>query len=143
MITFFGALLGFFGAAFPEAMKIYRDTQDKKHELAILDRQLQQQTQGHYQQLQAIEVQADIATSRALYGTYRTHIRWVDALNGTVRPVLAYAFFLIYVYVKWTQAEHTPWLMWDEDDKAIFAGIISFYYGQRAIQKYHQRGGHA
>ncbi|MFO1242038.1 MAG: hypothetical protein U1E36_02395 [Rickettsiales bacterium] len=37
---------------------------------------------------------ADIAESRALYQTYNTGIRWVDTLNGTVRPVIAYNFFL-------------------------------------------------
>lgn len=136
MVTFFGALLGFLGAAFPEAMKIYRDQMDKRHELEILDRQMEQQRQGHLHRLEAIGAEADIAESKAIYKTYHTGIHWVDALNGTVRPMLAYAFFLLYAYVKITQAIHTPWLLWDEDDKAIFAGIISFYYGQRAMQKY-------
>ncbi|MGB1539349.1 MAG: hypothetical protein ACPG80_00155 [Rickettsiales bacterium] len=136
MITLLGSLLGFLGAAFPEILKIYRDKADKAHELSILDRQMELQREGHLQRLEAISMEADIAETKAIYRTYNTKIRWVDALNGTVRPVLAYAFFFLYVYVKFQQAVHTPWLIWQEDDQAIFAGIISFYYGQRAMQKF-------
>lgn len=146
MITLFSSLIGFFGAAFPDLLKLFRDAQDRKHELTILQMQMEQQRQGFSERLQEIEVNADIAESRAIYKTYTIGIRWVDALNGTVRPVLAYAFFLLYAGVKYAQVltflhgEALPWLtlanvLWTEDDAAIFAGIISFYFGQRAMQK--------
>lgn len=139
MVTLLGALLGFLSALVPEVMKIWRDHADKAHELAILDRQMELQKSGHMQRMEAIGAWADVAETRSLYDTYVTHIPWVDALNGTVRPLLAYAFFLLYVYVKFQQAVHTPWLIWEEDDRAIFAGIISFYFGQRAMQRYRAR----
>jgi hypothetical protein len=93
------------------------------------------QKAGHSERLQAIHSETDLAQKRVLYKTYNTGIHWVDALNGTVRPVIAYAFFVLYAYVKYEQISHTPWLMWTEDDQAIFAGIISFYFGQRAWGK--------
>ena len=135
MITLLGALLGFAGSVFPDLLKLLQEHQDRKHELHILHLQLEQQRQGHTQRLEEINAQADIAESRALYRTWRSDIRWVDALNGTVRPVLAYAFFGLYVYVKVVQAIHTPWMLWGAEDQAIFAGIISFYFGQRAMSK--------
>jgi len=68
----------------------------------------------------------------------------VDALNGTVRPVLAYSFFLLYGAVKYAQItmlldsinllEAFP-LIWQDEDQTIFAGIISFYFGARAMSK--------
>lgn len=136
MVTLLGAFIGFLGALVPEVMKFWHDHKDKSHELAILDRQLAARQAGHAQRMEAIGHWADVAEAKALYKTYVTHIPWVDALNGTVRPVLAYAFFLLYAYVKFQQAMHTPWAIWEEDDRAIFAGIISFYFGQRAMQKY-------
>lgn len=148
MITLLGSLLGFLSAAFPDFLKLFRDAQDRKHELKILELQMQQQTQGHANRLEEIQTQADIAESRALYRTYNTGIRWVDALNGTVRPVLAYAFFLLYFTIKCMQfalvdlANPLPWqiaMLWNVEDQAIFAGIISFYFGQRAMTK--MRGG--
>jgi len=62
------------------------------------------------------------------------------ALNGTVRPVIAYSFFALYASVKAIQfSANLPWLLWTAEDQAIFAGIISFYFGQRAMSKL--RGG--
>ena len=129
MITLLGSLLGFLSAAFPDFLKLFRDAQ-----------QMQQQAQGHVNRLEEIQVNADIAESQALYKTYNTGIRWVDALNGTVRPVIAYSFFALYAVVKVMQfSADLPWLLWTEEDQAIFAGIISFYFGQRAMTKV--RGG--
>ena len=139
MITLLGSLLGFISAAFPDLLKIWRDAADRKHELAILQMQMEQQRQGHTNRLEEINVQADIAESRALYKTYNTGIKWVDALNGTVRPIIAYSFFILYAVVKAMQfSADMPWLLWTAEDQAIFAGIISFYFGQRAMSKLRQ-----
>lgn len=148
MVTLLGSLIGFISAAFPDLLKIWRDSADRKHELTILQMQMDQAAQGHQQRLEEINTQADIAESRALYKTYYSGIRWVDALNGTVRPVLAYAFFLLYFTIKCMQfamvdlGNPLPWhmdMLWSVEDQAIFAGIISFYFGQRAMSKV--RGG--
>lgn len=144
MVTVISALVGFISAAFPDLLKLLRDHQDRKQELRILELQMQQQAQGHTQRLEEIGVQADIAESNAIYKTWQTGIIWVDALNGTVRPVLAYAFFLLYASVKSMQFAllpemPLPWqveALWNVEDQAIFAGIISFYYGQRAMSKF-------
>lgn len=146
MVTLLGSLIGFISAAFPDLLKIWRDAADRKHELTILQMQMEQQRQGHMNRLEEINVQADIAESRALYRTYNTGVRWVDALNGTVRPVIAYAFFLLYASVKLMAYHAMPEnstvslsiiydTLWTQEDAAIFAGIISFYFGQRAMNK--------
>jgi hypothetical protein len=150
MITLIGSLLGFISSTFPSILRLWQDASDKKHELAILQMQMQMQfqAQGHQERIEEINAQADIAESAALYKTYSTGINWVDALNGTVRPVIAYAFFVLYATVK-ILAYHTaavsgttPFFilhgtLWTGDDAAIFAGIISFYFGQRAMSKLH------
>lgn len=144
MVTLLGSLIGFISAAFPDLLKIWRDAADRKHELTILRMQMEQAAQGHQQRLEEINTQADIAESKALYRTYYSGIKWVDALNGTVRPVLAYAFFLLYFTIKCMQfamvdlGNPLPWhmdMLWSVEDQAIFAGIISFYFGQRAMSK--------
>lgn len=146
-MTLLATLVGFISSAFPDLLKIWRDAADRKHELTILRMQMEQQAQGHSQRLEEINAQADISETRALYRTYSTGIRWVDALNGTVRPVLAYTFFLLYFVIKCMQfavvdlSNPLPWHMatlWSVEDQAIFAGIISFYFGQRAMSKVRQ-----
>lgn len=136
MLTLLGSLLGLLGSMVPDVLKMFRDSADKKHELKILELQMQQQATGHTQRLEEIKIQADISESKALYDTYTTHITWVDALNGSVRPVIAYCFFLLYATVKLTAVYNgLAWQAWTEEDAAIFAGIMSFYFGQRAMTK--------
>ncbi len=142
MVTLTGAILGFLGALIPELLTFFRDRSDRGHELRILQLQLEQQRQGHQERLEEIRVQHDANQMQALYATYRTQIGWVDALNGTVRPVMAYAFFLLYAGVKCIQfsllddtASALPWQLWSSEDQAIFSAIISFYFGQRAFGK--------
>jgi hypothetical protein len=60
MLTLLGSLLGFISSAFPDLLKIWQDKQDRKHELSILDRQMDQMRLGHNQRLEEISVNADI-----------------------------------------------------------------------------------
>ncbi|AIL64476.1 hypothetical protein NOVO_00325 [Rickettsiales bacterium Ac37b] len=144
MVTLLAAIAGFIGSICPEILKIIRDKNDKKHELEILDRQLELQKSGFTYRLQEIESSYAMSEARAIYKTYKTGIHWVDALNGTVRPVLAYAFFILYTLVKILQYSmmeaNLPLyiyldILWSVDDQAIFVAIISFYFGQRALNK--------
>lgn len=143
MITLLSTLVGLLGAALPDAVRMFQDRADRKHELAILKLQMEQQDKGHVHRLEEIHTQADIAESNALYQTYHSGVTWVDALNGTVRPILAYVFFLVYATLKfalWLSLAQTATperllMLWGEEDHAIFVAIISFYFGQRAMRK--------
>ena len=74
-----------------------------------------------------------------------TGVTWVDGLRGSVRPVITYAFFGLFVFV-----EISAYLaltnagvsgldavnaVWDEDTKALFAAVIAFWFGGRAINR--------
>ncbi len=136
MITLLSAIVGFFSAAFPDLLKLFRDTQDRNHEIKILEMQMEQQQLGHQGRLEEIRLNSEISESQALYKTYATNITWIDAFNGTVRPTIAYSFFLLYTAIKLMPLfSDLPWMGWSEEDQAIFASIISFYFGQRAMSK--------
>ncbi len=144
MTTLLASLIGFISSVFPEIFKLWRDKSDKQHELAILQLQIQNAQADRDIRREEIGVYADIAESQALYKTYNTGVTWVDALNGTVRPVITYAFFFEYVLIKYMQytmiGDQAPLfqyldILWTQEDQAIFAGIISFYFGQRAMNK--------
>ena len=144
MITVIAALTGFISSIIPEIIKFFKDVNDKKHELNILDKQIEYSKAGQTASLEEIAISKDILEQASLYSTYKSEVRWVDALNSTVRPVLAYSFFLMYMAVKYMQykaisasaliIEYID-IIWSIDDQAIFAGIISFYYGQRTFRK--------
>ncbi len=147
MLTLIGSLLGFVSSLFPDLLKLFRERQDRQHELAILDRQMEMMRSGHQQRLEEIQVQADIAESQVLYRSAGpTGVKWVDALAGTVRPVITYAFFALFAAVKGSAlyvliavegvllAQALPQI-WDPETQALFAAVMSFWFGQRALAK--------
>ncbi len=74
---------------------------------------------------------------------------WVDALRASVRPIITYAFFLLFASVKGSAlyvlivvegillAEALP-RIWDPETQALFAAAMSFWFGQRALSKLRQ-----
>jgi hypothetical protein len=169
MIALLSALLGFVSSALPEAVKLFREGKDRAHEMALLKLQMdydreklavvtQENNAARASQLQEIEVQAGIAEQTALNARLKdnlTGVAWVDALAGSVRPALTYAFFVLYFLVKCAQFHlltnpALPWVhevnvsqalvsLWTEEDIAIFSAIVAFWFGQRSIFKANAR----
>jgi hypothetical protein len=135
MITLLASLLGFISSMFPSFIKVWQDKADKKHELSILDLQIEADRKRAGSRLEAISAYHDIEATKALYKTYHTGVSWIDAFNGTVRPAVAYGFFGLYAWVKVSTG-----LSWAEEDQAIFASVIAFYYGQRNIYRANGNG---
>lgn len=147
MITLLASIAGFITSIIPELIKYYQDINDKKHELSILDKQMHFTDLSGKSNLNEIQLSQELSKQAILYSTYKTDIKWVDTLNGSVRPILAYCFFLLYVSIKYFQyqalaaehflVEHIE-IIWNINDQAIFASIISFYYGHRTFRKYYK-----
>lgn len=163
MIALLSALLGFVSSSIPEFIKLFRESKDRQHEVTLLKLQMEydreklaaQRESEQLQRvakLQEIEVQADIAESQALNARVsdnKVGINWVDALAGSVRPMITYLFFVLYGVTKWAQYQLLvspllPWqssmsaeqaivALWSDDDMAIFTAIIAFWFGQRMI----------
>ncbi len=153
MLTIIASIVGFLGSLVPDVMRIISESKEKSHELKMLDMQIQIQKQKRNDQnvtrLEEAKMRQATKETKFLYGTYYSNNKFIDALNASVRPVLAYSFFLIYVASKVMQffildaqtadfiikMEEAIKLLWAEEDQVIFAGVISFYYGQRSFAK--------
>jgi hypothetical protein len=144
MIALLASVVGYICSIVPELIKILKDKNDKQHELQILDRQLAYDKKKHNAILEEIRYDRDLMEKASIYSTYKSGVSWVDGINAMVRPVLAYSFFCMYVTVKFMQykaisssallVEYID-VIWNMEDHAIFAGIISFYFGQRTFRK--------
>lgn len=147
MLTLLGSLLGFISSTFPDLLNIWKDRADRNHELAIMDRQMDLQKLNHSNRLEEIHVQADISESKALYShaSQPSGVAWVEALRATVRPMITYAFFILFATVKiaalfqllnsgFTVADSLI-IIWDGETQALFAAVMSFWFGQRALTK--------
>lgn len=149
MLTLIGSFLGFFSSIFPEILKSFQDRHDREHELAMFDRQIKLLRQGHDLRMHELEESARIMETQALYQhAAPTNVRWVDALSGTVRPILTYAFFFLYAAIKacqWmvimTVMDQLNWAeamirIWHDEDQALFAAVMSFWFGQRTLKHF-------
>ena len=135
MLSLLGSLMGFGTSFLPKVMDYFQDKSDKKHELAVMEVQIRQQKELASQKLEAVNVEADIREIESLHKSMQpTGVKWVDGLRGSVRPVITYAFFLLFCFVEISAylaltASGISGLealnaVWDEESKALFAGVI-------------------
>lgn len=72
--------------------------------------------------------------------------KWMSFLRSSVRPVLTYAFFAIFVLVKirllytGLYVQHLPIsdvydVVWDTDSAELLAVVLAFWFGSRATVK--------
>jgi len=146
MLSLLGSLLGFGTSFLPKVMDYFQDKQDKSHELKVMEVQIRQQKELASQKLEMVNVEADVREIEALQKSMQpTGVAWVDGLRGSVRPVITYAFFGLFIFVEVSAylaltASGVSGLdavnaVWDEDTKALFAAVIAFWFGGRAISR--------
>ena len=148
MLSLLGSLLGFAGSAVPAITDHFAAKEDRKLELDKMRLMAELKKDGlefdlkMYNTMGADKeherlIQHDIAINR---GT-----GFITGLQKSVRPVITYAFFGLFCTIEvtlllnaieaGTDFSEAINLLWDDDTKAIFAAIISFWFGSRAIEK--------
>ena len=139
MLEILGSLLGFGASAVPTIISYFQDSKDKAHELALHDKIAasnvkEAQVTGELANL-ALELKADLASTNAAHQPMQlTGISRVDALRGSVRPLVTYWFMGLYSYSKYiTYVQGGE--MWTSFDQTLLATVISFWFGERLIRK--------
>jgi hypothetical protein len=155
MLALIGAALGLLGSIFPRLIGLLEARQNHRQEIEMLklqgDFQLQMISAGHAARMAEINVQADVASERLAMSVAMkpSGNRFVDAFNGFVRPFLTLMFFALYAAVKVGQylilvsdagAVSALTSLWSQEDWAIWAAIVTFWFGNRTFNKERGRG---
>lgn len=153
--TLFGTLFGGLFRMAPEVLKWLDRKDERKHELAMLDKnieadKLKAQSAKELAQVEAdksigvAEIQALIEGAKAQ--AVQTGIRWVDAFNSLIRPTLA----LQWLIVLWpgvivagfalaVQSGINPLealkAAFGVDEKAMAASVASFWLVDRSLRR--------
>ena len=148
MITIISSLLGFGASFVPRIFSMIDGWQDRKHELSMLDRQMEMAKLQHGQRVEELNINADINETKAIYQHDRSlsNDGWIGALRGSVRPITTYLFLMLYLCVKGVSLYGIIWVdgvmvreaipvIFIEYDAGILSCIISFWFGSRAMQK--------
>ncbi len=143
MLTLLGSLLGFVSAAFPKIFEFFQQKQDNNLKMQMLQAQIEAQKAGQEFNLKIFHETKDFEEQRLLI---QHDIAMKDNfLSASVRPIITYLFFFIFAAVKVSMIWHAVstgtdfyqamQMTWDEETQAIFAAIISFWFGSRAMNK--------
>lgn len=147
-----------FGGAFrlaPEVIKVFDRKDERKHELALLDKNLEAdrlkleasqklaETQAE-ERISASELQAMIEATRAQ--ATQTGVKWVDALSSLMRPLITF-WWVIVLYTAALAAQFLQMQahdvatvdailrLWGPDERAIVASIVAFWFVDRSLRR--------
>lgn len=148
-MTLLGSLLGFGTSFLPEVLNYFKAGQEHKHNLERMKLEMELMSKRSELRIQELDQQAAIKETEGLYQHDSIDAGgFVNALRGSVRPVITYAFFGLFVAIK-TVAVMTLMneqgadlagalnVIWDENTAGLFAAIMSFWFGNRAVSKYY------
>ena len=147
MITLLGSLLGFSTSFLPEVLNYFRAGQEHRHNLERMQLEMDMAAKRSELKLSVLDKQAEIKETEGLYKHDSIDAGgFINALRGSVRPVITYVFFGLFVAIKVTalialmnagnDLGRSLSLIWDDATSGLFAAIISFWFGGRAVSKY-------
>jgi len=147
MITLLGSLLGFGTSFLPEVLNYFKAGQEHKHKLELMQVEMEMMSKRSELKLQLLDKEADIKETEGLYKHDSIDAGgFINALRGSVRPIITYCFFALFVGVKLTallalldvghDMGRALSLIWDDATAGLFAAIMSFWFGNRAVSKY-------
>ena len=160
MMTLFTTLISFLSGGLPKLLDFFQDKQDKKHELALAQIQVQSQlemqkagfqAQEHIEEIRTdqISIQAQTTERQALYAhdieIGKGASQWVTNSRAMVRPAITYGMFIMFMFVElfgfwFAFHREVPFdvalnLLWDDETQIIWASIVSFWFGTQAFKK--------
>jgi hypothetical protein len=161
MFSIISGILGFATSGLPSLLGFFQQKGDQKHEREMAKMQNEQALlmaqQGFKSQekieeikLQEVEAQTYAQEREALYEHDAKLVSeaapWVKTLNASVRPIVAFTFVGLLVFVDiagfiWavkSTGGFTPEAMdtiFSSDEMSIVASIIGFYFGSRTWEK--------
>ena len=149
MLTILGSALGFATSIVPEILAFFKQAQKNKQDLAMLEAKAKYATHLSELKIDELNVQADITEMQGIHqmqSAANANSKFAAALSGSVRPIIAYAFMLLFLVIKGLAAWQVytdaglNWsrmmtVVWDQETQILWSAIISFYFGHRAMQK--------
>lgn len=160
MLSLVSSLLGFAAGGLPKVLDFVQDRGDKKHELALMamqrERELALAKEGFVAQAKVEEIKTEqIAMqtqAQEKLAMWKHDMKigegastWVINLRASVRPIVTYLFVgllivvdvagIWYAYSTGVAFAEAMDMVFSDDEMAILAAIISFWFGSQAFNK--------
>lgn len=160
MMTLISTLLGFASGGLPKVLDYFQDRGDKKHELALMAMQREQELalakEGFVAQAKVEEIRTDQiqmqTQAQERVAMYKHDMKigegastWVINLRASVRPIVTYIFVgllvvvdiagIWYAYSTGVAFADAMTMVFSDDEMSILAAIIAFWFGSQAFSK--------
>ena len=151
--TIIGGMMGFGASVVPDLITMLRDHFEHRRDIEKTNQTIEVVMKGcqcdcgttNNTAVAAVEDSSELAERRQAYDEDTTNVPpFVTLLRSTVRPVVTYGFFGLFAVIKLSALfyafayEHAAVsqvlpILWDEDSVGLFAAVISFWFGSRAL----------
>jgi hypothetical protein len=147
MLALLSPLIGIFGSVIPSIVRIFERKQELKHEIELSKIKLDASIRAAESNLKLEEIKADVAEGQSI----RDHDKsldggkFINALRASIRPVVTYLFFFLFVavkvsaaYVMLSNGQSVPEMLnavWNQETMALFSTIMAFWFGSRFLEK--------
>lgn len=152
--TLLGTLFGGVFRMLPEVLKWLDRKDERKHELSLLDKNLE----ADRLKAQSAEVLAKVEAEKTMTAAelsgliegvkaqaVQSGVKWVDGINSLIRPLITF-WWVIVMYSTALSAQFLSLreggstniqailALWGPDEKAVVASIISFWFVDRSLR---------
>lgn len=151
MLALLSPLFGILGSLLPSVVRIFERKQEIKYEIELtkikLDAAREQANLNFDIEVvknNALERQSILDHDKSLDGG-----KFINALRASIRPVITYVFFFLFVavkvsaaYVMLSNGQSVPEMLkavWDVETMSLFSTILAFWFGSRVMEKREQR----
>jgi hypothetical protein len=160
MMTLISTLLGFASGGLPKVLDFIQDRGDKKHELALMAMQREQElalakegfvAQAKVEEIKTEQIQMQTQAQERV-AMYKHDMKigdgastWVINLRASVRPIVTYIFVMLlvvvdvagiwYAYSTGVAFADAMDMVFSDDEMSILAAIIAFWFGSQAFSK--------
>jgi hypothetical protein len=160
MLSILSGILGFATSGLPSVLDFFKNKGDQKHEQAMarleMERAMEMAKAGYASQERIEEFKTD-QVEMETYAQERIALYkhdeklsegaspWVLNLRASVRPVITYIFVFILLFIDivgmiWAMKSGVDFvtaidILFSEEEMAIFASIIGFWFGSRHWDK--------
>ena len=160
MLSILSGILGFATSGLPSVLDFFKQKGDQKHEQAMarleMERAMEMAKAGYASQERIEEFKTD-QVEMETYAQERIALYkhdeklsegaspWVLNLRASVRPVITYIFVFILLFIDivgmiWAMKSGVDFvtaidILFSEEEMAIFASIIGFWFGSRHWDK--------
>lgn len=151
MLTGIISILGMLAGVAPGVLQYMSLRANNAQAVAIEQLRIQAAKDGVALQVDLERARADTEQQRRVYdfASAPSGIKWVDALAVFVRPYITLIMFhawialeallLVYGIANGVPLEKMATMLWSEDVQGMFAAIVGFWFGDRAIGRRFQQ----